>query len=104
MNVRFNTDIKILYNLSTKFDIAISRTNSYVFDDGIPASFESSTVTSPTALALLKSPLVAPYQYNAVAGRFTSLLSSYDDILASSESPSLSKVKNIPMANPLAIL
>ena len=104
MNVRFNTDINILHNLKTKFDISISRTNSYVFDDGIPASFESSTITSPTALALLKSPLVAPYQYNAVAGRFTNLLSDYDNILACSELPATSSVKNIPMANPLAIL
>ena len=68
MNVRFNTDINILWNLSTKFDIAISRTNNYVYDDGIQEDFKASTVTSPTALALLKSPLVAPYQYNSARG------------------------------------
>ena len=103
MNVRFNTDIKILWNLQTKFDIAIARTNSYVFDDGMPANFAAATVTSPTALALIKSPLVAPYQYNAVIGAFTNLLSSYDNILASSEYPR-STLKNISLANPVAIL
>ena len=104
MNVRFNTDIKILWNLSSKFDISIARTNNNVFDDGMPNSFSKSAVTSPTALALIKSPLVAPYQYNALVGGFTSLLSSYDDILASSEQPSTGAIRNYSLANPLAIL
>ena len=104
MNVRFNTDISILWNLSTKFDISIARTNNNVFDDGMPADFDASTVTSPTALALLKSPLVAPYQYNALVGGFTSLLSDYDDILASSEKPRNGALSNYSLANPLAIL
>ena len=104
MNVRFNTDISILWNLSTKFDISIARTNNNVFDDGLPASFAKSTVTAPTALALIKSPLVAPYQYNALVGGFTSLLSSFDDILSCSERPVSGAVSNYSLANPLAIL
>jgi len=87
MNVRFNTDISILWNLSTKFDISIARTNNTVYDDGMPADFNYGTVTSPMALALLKSPLVAPYQYNKLinggAGGFTSLLSDYDELYSS---------------------
>jgi len=83
MNVRFNTDISILWNLSTRFDISIARTNNTVYDDGMPASF-SGAVSAPTALAYLKSPLVAPYQYNKLinggAGGFTSLLSDYDEL------------------------
>ena len=104
MNVRFNTDISILWNLSTKFDISIARTNNNVFDDGLPSSFATSTITSPTALALIKSPLVAPYQYNKLVGGFTSLLSSYDDILASSEKPRTGALRNYSLANPIAIL
>lgn len=103
MNVRFNTDIKILWNLLTKFDIAISRTNSYIFDDGIGADLTASTITSPAVLALIKSPLVAPYQYNAIAKRFTSLLSDYDNILDSSEKPR-NAVVNTSLANPVAII
>lgn len=83
MNVRFNTDISILWNLSTRFDISIARTNNTVYDDGMPASF-SGTVSAPTTLAFLKSPLVAPYQYNKLInggkGGFTSLLSDYDEL------------------------
>ena len=102
MNVRFNTDIKILYNLSTKFDIAISRTNSYVYDDGLPATFDVGTVMSPTALALLKSPLVAPYQYSTILGRFTNLMSDYDDIMSSSESY-YNRLENTSLANPVTL-
>ena len=114
MNVRFNTDIQILWNLSTQFDIAIARTNNRVYDDGMPASFSRSTVTSPTALALLKSPLVAPYEYNSVIGSFTSLLTSYDNILSASEYPRNglfstdgnrgTTYTSQSLANPLAIL
>jgi TonB-linked SusC/RagA family outer membrane protein len=103
MNVRFNTDIKILWNLTTRFDISISRTNSNIYDDGMPANFSTGTVTSPTALSLIKSPLLAPYEYNATVKRFTNLLSGYDNILASSTAPH-SALKNQSLANPLSIL
>ena len=101
MNVRFNTDISILYNLSTKFDISIARTANDVFDSGMPENFDAGTVVSPTALAMLKSPLVSPYQYNKLLnggqGGYSSLLSDYDDIF--------SQLTNAySLANPLAIL
>ena len=101
MNVRFNTDISILWNLKTKFDISIARTANDVFDDGMPQDFSAGTVVSPTALAMLKSPLVSPYQYNQLlnggAGGYSSLLSSYDDIF--------SQYSNAySLANPLAVL
>ncbi len=113
MNVRFNTDIKILWNLNTRFDIAISRTSSNVYDDGMLEDFSKATVTSPTALALLKSPLVAPYEYNAIVKRFTNLLSGYDNILTCSTYPRTGLIKadtdrnttytNQSLANPLSI-
>ena len=101
MNVRFNTDINILYNLKTKFDISIARTSNELFDNGMPEDFEAGTVVSPIALGLLKSPIVAPYQYNQLLnggkGGFSDLLSSYDDIFAQLD-------KSYSLANPLAIL
>ena len=104
LNVRFNTDISILWNLTTKFDISIARTNSNVFDAGMPASSASSTITSPITLALLKSPLVSPYQYSSFTGGFTNLLSDYDNLLASSESPRTGTLSNYSLANPLSIM
>lgn len=97
MNVRFNTDINILWNLKTRFDISISRTNNNVFDDGVPADFSAGAITSPTFLALIKSPLVSPYQYNAIIGGFSSLLSDYDDIYSQLGD-------KYSLANPVAIL
>lgn len=97
MNVRFNTDINILYNLNTKFDISISRTNSKVFDDGAMEDLSAGAITSPTFLSLIKAPIVSPYQYNAIIGGFTSLLCDYDDIYSQLGS-------GYSLANPVAIL
>ena len=97
MNVRFNTDISILYNLNTKFDISISRTNSKVFDDGAMEDLSAGAITSPTFLSLIKAPIVSPYQYNAIIGGFTSLLCDYDDIYSQLGS-------GYGLANPVAIL
>lgn len=97
MNVRFNTDINILYNLNTKFDISISRTNSKVFDDGAMEDLSAGAITSPTFLSLIKAPIVSPYQYNAIVGGFTSLLCDYDDIYSQLGS-------GYGLANPVAIL
>lgn len=97
MNVRFNTDINILYNLNTKFDISISRTNSKVFDDGALEDLSAGAITSPTFLSLIKAPIVSPYQYNAIVGGFTSLLCDYDDIYSQLGS-------GYGLANPVAIL
>ena len=103
MNVRFNTDISILWNLKTKFDISISRTNNNVLDNGMPADFSAGTVVSPTALAMIKSPLVAPYQYNKLLndgrGGFSSLYSDADDLFYQ-----LNRTHAYDLANPVAIL
>ncbi len=97
LNIRFNTDINILSILSTKFDISISRTSADVFDDGVPADLTASTITSPTFLSMVKSPLLSPYQYNAIIGGYSSLLSEEDDLFSQLGS-------GYSLANPVAIL
>ena len=103
MNVRFNTDIKILWNLSTKFDISIARTSNKVFDNGFPADLTSGAIVSPTALALIKSPLLSPYQYNMLLnggkGGFSSLYSGADDLFEQ-----LKGNNAYSLANPVSIL
>ena len=103
MNVRFNTDISILYNLKTKFDISISRTNNEVLDNGMPEDFNTGTVVSPIALAMIKSPLVSPYQYNALLnngqGGYSSLYSPADDLFYQ-----LYNTHTYDLANPVSIL
>lgn len=80
INVRFNTDISILENVSTKFDMSFSKTNSKLYDDGFAADISASPITSPTNLALIKSPLLNPYQYSQNTKGFTALLSEADDL------------------------
>ncbi len=99
MNLRFNTDIEVFKGLQTKFDISIARTSTKLFDDGFPSDFSQSTITSPTNLAAIKSPLVTPYQYNSVVGGFTSLLSSYDDIFSQIDNGA-----KYSLANPMSII
>ena len=98
INVRFNTDISLLYNLSTKFDMSLSRSNTNLFDEGIPADLNAGTITSPAFLSLIKSPLLNPYQYNMNIHAFTSLLSDADDLY------STLKEGNYSLANPLAVI
>ena len=98
INVRFNTDIKLLWNLTTKFDMSFSRSNTNLLDDGIPADLNAGIITSPVFLSLIKSPLLNPYQYNKNINNFTSLLSDADDLY------STLKDGNYSQANPLALL
>lgn len=97
MNVRFNTDINILKNLTTKFNVAISRTMSDLKDDGTPENFTDATPTSPTFLSLIKAPILSPYQYNDVIGGFSGLLSEADETF-------LPIGLETSLANPVAIL
>ena len=98
INVRFNTDISLLYNFYTKFDMSFSRSNTNLFDEGIPADLNAGTITSPDFLALIKSPLLSPYQYNKNINAFTSLLSNADDLYSTLQDG------NYSLANPLALL
>ena len=103
-NIRFNTDIEILPILKTVFNMSISRVTSKVLDSAIPANLSQGTITSPNFLALIKSPLVAPYTYNAQTGKLSNILSSYDDIYSQ-----LNNVQNglgtaQALANPVSIL
>ena len=98
INVRFNTDIRLLWNLSTKFDMSFSSSNTNLFDDGISADLNSGVITSPAFLALIKSPLLNPYQYNKNINAFTYLLSDADDLY------STLKEGNYSQANPLALM
>ena len=98
INVRFNTDIKLLWNLTTKFDMSFSRSNTNLLDDGIPADLNAGVITSPVFLSLIKSPLLNPYQYNKNINNFTSLLADADDLY------NTLKDGNYSQANPLALL
>ncbi len=97
LNVRFNTDINIINHLSTRFDMSYAKVNRDVFDDGAPEDFTAGPVSSPTFLALIKSPFLSPYTYNNVAHSFSSTLSDADDFLTELD-------QDLSLGNPTALL
>lgn len=64
LNMRFNTDVSISDNFTSKLDVAYSNTIRDLRDDGVASDYSSSTVYAPGYLALIKSPLLNPYEYD----------------------------------------
>ena len=97
LNVRFNTDINVISRLTTRFDMSYTKVNRDVFDSGAPESLLTGTVSSPTFLALIKSPFLNPYTYNNVTGRLSSTLADADDYLTMLD-------QDLTLGNPTALL
>ena len=77
MNLRFNTDIKLIGNLSTRFDVAYNYNTRNLRDDGIIEDFSKETILSPNFLALIKAPFLSPYQLDG-NGNPTEIVSDAD--------------------------
>lgn len=63
LNIRFNTDIKLLEKLSTQLDLSYSKLAYDLRDNGWAESYASSTVSSPNVLGLIQSPFLSKYGY-----------------------------------------
>lgn len=96
LSVRFNTDIAVVGNLSTRFDMSFTKINRNVFDNGAPEDFTSAPVASPTFLGLIKAPILNPYTYNQ-AGQLSSTLAKADDFVSMLN-------ENLTLGNPSALL
>ena len=97
LNVRFNTDINIIDRLTTRFDMSYTKLNRDVFDNGAPESLLTGTISSPTFLALVKSPFLNPYTFNNVTHKLSSTLSDADDYLTMLD-------PDLTLGNPTALL
>lgn len=97
LNVRFNTDINVIRNLDTRFDMSYTKINRDVFDNGAPEDFSAAPVSSPTFLALIKSPFLNPYTFNNITGLLSSTLSGPDDFLTEID-------PDLTLGNPTALL
>ena len=97
LNVRFNTDINIISRLTTRFDMSYTKTNRDVFDNGAPESLTTGTISSPTFLALVKSPFLNPYTYNNVTHQLSSTLAEADDYLTMLD-------QDLTLGNPTALV
>ncbi|MBQ5461489.1 MAG: TonB-dependent receptor plug domain-containing protein, partial [Bacteroidaceae bacterium] len=63
LNIRFNTDIKLIKNLSTQLDVAYSRLTYNLRDNGWAESYATSSISSPNVLGLIQSPFLSKYGF-----------------------------------------
>ena len=73
LNFRANSDIFMSKSFKVAFDVAFTQTNSRLRNDGIDS------VAAPLYLAMIKSPLYGPYEYDAF-GNKSQRLSDYDEL------------------------
>ena len=104
LNVRFNNDLIILRNLTTRFDMSFSKVNRNVFNNGAPEDFSAGPVASPTFLALIKAPFLSPYTYNTVTGQLSGTLYGPDDFLTGTDSHLTGLPASLALGNPTALL
>lgn len=97
-NMRINSDISILRNLGVRFDASYSDVSRNLRDLGVAEDVESSTITSPNFLALIKAPFLSPYAYD-FNGNLSSYLSEADDYLEG-----IITTSDRSLANPVSIL
>jgi TonB-linked SusC/RagA family outer membrane protein len=74
-NARFNSDIDLSTRFRISFDLSYSQTDRNLRDDGFTETGD--VITAPSVLALIKAPLLIPYEYST-SGRITSDLSDSD--------------------------
>ena len=106
LNVRFNTDIWLLQNLSVRFDASFANQTRNIRNDGAPESYDEGTPTAPSFLAYVKSPFMSPYSYGhdeTGAGRFSSEHYDIDTESYLSEALSYYNNYNWQLGNPAAI-
>ena len=63
LNIRFNTDIKLVKSLSTQLDLAYSKLGYNLRDNGWAETYDSKTMSSPNVLGLVQSPFLSRYGY-----------------------------------------
>ena len=79
-NMRLNSDINIAKGFDVRFDASYSDVDRSLFDDGAPTTVLSGVMTSPSFIALAKSPFLSPYAYDNT-GNPSHYLAEADDYL-----------------------
>ena len=97
-DMRLNTDIEIIRNLKVRFDASFSDVKRDLRDVGVSNNVESTTITSPNFLAMIKAPFLSPYAYD-VNGNLSGYLAEADDYLQGSIITS-----DRSLGNPVSIL
>ncbi len=63
LNIRFNTDINLFATLSTQLDVAYSRINYNLRNNGWAENYDASSISSPNVLGLIQAPFLSKYGY-----------------------------------------
>ncbi len=63
LNIRFNTDIKLLSNLTTQLDISYSNMTYDLRNNGWAESYTDGAISSPNVLGLIQAPFLSKYAY-----------------------------------------
>lgn len=63
LNIRFNTDINLIRNLSTQLDVSYSRLSYDLRDNGWAESYADSPISSPNVLGLIQTPFLSKFNY-----------------------------------------
>jgi TonB-linked SusC/RagA family outer membrane protein len=74
-NARFNSDVDLTQHFRISFDLSYAQTDRNLRNDGLAETQD--VITSPSVLALIKAPLLIPYEYSNT-GAITSDLSDAD--------------------------
>ena len=85
LNMRFNTDVNVVKDLTCRLDVAYSNTTRDLRDDGFGGT---SALLSPGALGLVKAPILSPYTAD-INGNITGMMADAD---------------NFGLSNPISIL
>lgn len=63
LNIRFNTDIKLLSNLNTQLDVSYSRVTYDLRNNGWAENYTDAAISSPNVLGLIQAPFLSKYAY-----------------------------------------
>ena len=75
LNIRFNSDIVLAENFTTRFDIGYSRVQRSLLDDGVAENFVDAPISSIGFLSMIKAPFLSPYKFS----RLDQITSALDD-------------------------
>jgi TonB-linked SusC/RagA family outer membrane protein len=101
INIRFNADIELSQQFTTRFDASFANQVRNLRDDGAPEGYTEGTPTAPSFLAYVKSPMLSPYAY--ANGVLSDSYLDIDDENYLDEALADYKNYNYKLANPLAL-
>ena len=103
LSIRLNSDILLTDNFKTRIDISYSRVGRELLDDGIRENSDAFPLSSPGALAVVKSPFLSPYRYS-LSGERSNILDVSDSYAFDVSKAAGEAYPNNALYNPMTII